>query len=340
MKTSTCLTALALAAMFAAPLRADDAKDDKAIDDAVAEIAVTDDPIFAQYVDLDQLDYAWTFLDAEALADIGIKLADAERILFRSHPAVDSQQVLKIAVRTASVTGAKKALEKLDAYAKKNDRGDMVQQIKLASQLAGKSRSIAPSLSLDDVSIGAFIAYKQAQHDLKAALVIGDIELLKELQERINKYTEKEPAIWTKLNNEINEQVKTMAALGAPSRGGPDDMSGASSALNKLSGASRQWPGPPFGGGSSYGNQSTTNYQYQHGVRVQNPRAAVLGGLLGGIASGLNAKNPQKNAVAVGVLGGLSQGFNTASQPTVWGQGSTQTTNRGWNNNWGPGWGN
>ena len=217
----------------------------------------------------------------------------------------------------------------------------------MAKQLSGKSRSIAPSLSLDDVSLGAFIAYKQAQHDLKTGLVIGDIEILKELQERVNKWTEKEPAIWSKLNDEVNEQVKTMAALGAPSRGGPDDMSGASSALNKLSGASRQWPGygypPGYGGyrsGGSYGNQSRTNFQYQNGMRVQDPGAAVLGGLFQGIAGGLNAKNPQKNAVAAGILQGLGQGFTQASQPTYFGSGSIQQTNQGWNNNWGQGFGN
>ena len=66
-------------------------------------------------------------------------------------------------------------------------------------------------------------------------------------------------------------------------RGGPDDMSGPTSALNKLSGASRQWPrsgggyGGGYGGGNrggNYGNQSTLNYQYQNGVRVQDPGCA------------------------------------------------------------------
>ncbi len=165
MKISTCLAGLTLLAVCAGPLRGDDPEStvpDKAMmEAAVKDIAASNDTIFNQYVDLSELDYAWTYLDAEALADIGISLAEAERILFRNHPAVKSEDVLKIAVRTASVTGATAALEKLKAFAEKSENGEMVQQIKLASQLAGKSRSVAPSLSLDDVSIGAFIAYKQ-----------------------------------------------------------------------------------------------------------------------------------------------------------------------------------
>ena len=345
MRTLKFMAACALVMLTTAPLMAQDDKQE-GLDDAVNAIAAIDDPIFNQYVNLDELDYAWTYLDSAALADIGTKLAKAERILFRNHPGVSSKDILKIAVRTASVNGDTKTLEKLEEFAKETDNGEMVDQIKMAKQLAGTSRSVAPQLSLDDVSLGAFIAYKQAQLDLKAALVIGDIKLMKELQERVNEYVEKEPAIWTKLAGQVNEQAKTMETLGAPSRGGPDDMSGATNALNMLSGASRAvFMGPGGGGvipgslarfggggGGGYGggySGATSNFNYQHGMRVQNPRAAVMGGLLGGLAQGLQAQNPQRNAVAAGVLGGLGQGFGAASQPTFFGSGSSSQTNFG-----------
>lgn len=243
MRFSSCLTALSLLAIFANPLLGDEPKssvpDQEMMEAAIKEIAAVNDRTFNQYVDLGELDAAWTYLDAEVLADIGIQLAEAERILFRTHDAVKSKDILKIAVRTASVTGVKAALDKLKAYAEKTDNGEMVQQIKLASQLAGKSRSVAPSLSLDDVSLGAFIAYKQAQHDLNAALVIGDLKMLEELNTRVGKYAEKEPAIWKKLSGEVSEQYKNMKALGAPSRGGPNDVSTATDSLNKISGVTR-----------------------------------------------------------------------------------------------------
>ncbi len=250
MKISNYLGALAVLAVLASSLRGDDPEstvpDKEMMDAAIKEIAAANDVIFNQYVDLSELDDAWTYLDAEALADIGIKLAEAERILFRTHDAVKSEDVLKIAVRTASIEGIAPALEKLKAYAEKTENGEMLQQIKLASQLGGKSRSVAPTLSLDDVSIGAFIAYKQAQLDLKTALVTSDIKMLEDLQSRVGKYAEKEPAVWKKLSSQVMEQYKNMKALGAPSRGGPDDMSGASETLNKLSGVSRGNPSSAF----------------------------------------------------------------------------------------------
>ncbi|MCA9174989.1 MAG: hypothetical protein KDB14_10955 [Planctomycetales bacterium] len=232
------LVAGCLALLITAPVRSQDDSQPN-LDETVELLASLSDPVFNQYVNFAELDGAWTNLDAGTLSDIGIKLANAERILFRNHPAVSSKDVLKVALRTASVQGDVKALEKVEAFAKETDNGEMVGQIKLAKQLAGTSRSLAPQVSLDEVDLDTLIDFKEAQHDLKAALVIGDADLLKELQEQIQGYAEKAPAIWSKLSAEVEQQLKSMKALGAPSRGGPDDMSRASNALNKLSGASR-----------------------------------------------------------------------------------------------------
>ena len=141
MRTLKFMAACALVMLTTAPLMAQDDKQE-GLDDAVNAIAAIDDPIFNQYVNLDELDYAWTYLDSAALADIGTKLAKAERILFRNHPGVSSKDILKIAVRTASVNGDTKTLEKLEEFAKETDNGEMVDQIKMAKQLAGKQLDI------------------------------------------------------------------------------------------------------------------------------------------------------------------------------------------------------
>ena len=43
------------------------------------------DAAFARYMDIDFLRAAWQALDAAALADAGLQLAEGERVLFRSH---------------------------------------------------------------------------------------------------------------------------------------------------------------------------------------------------------------------------------------------------------------
>ncbi|TWT84769.1 hypothetical protein CA13_62490 [Planctomycetes bacterium CA13] len=267
MKTKLFATCLLLIAV-AGPVRGDDAAanqgiDKAAVDAAVETIGVTDDPIFAQYVDLSGLAAAWTYLDADAMADMGIGLAHAERILFRKHPAIESKDLLKIAVRTASVTNKPEVLKKLGEFAESQDNEALSEQVELASQLAGASRAVAPMLSLDNVTLGAFIAYKQAQHDLDAALVFGSVDMMKELGEQVAVWQKKDPAIWNDLYQHITEEVETMEALGAPSRGGPDDVADATESLNQLTAVSR-WGGQGFGGGGggqpNYGGGGQPNY--------------------------------------------------------------------------------
>ena len=79
-----------------------------------------------------------------------------------------------------------------------------------------------------------------------------------------------------------------------------------------------------------FGRMQQTDWNVQRGVQVQDPGAAIVGGLLSGIGQGLHAKNPQKHAVAGHVLNGLGQGFAVASQPTVWEQGSIRHTDQGY----------
>src|SRR5438874_12815553 len=46
------------------------------------------DPAFDRYVDLDLATRAWQQADAALLADIGLQLAEGERVLMRPHKAV------------------------------------------------------------------------------------------------------------------------------------------------------------------------------------------------------------------------------------------------------------
>ena len=312
------------------PAEADGAAEMKdTMDAAVLALGDFDDRAFEQYVDLNELDGAWTFLNAPKLAEIGIDLARAEGVLFREHPLVSSEDVLKVAARTAGVKNDPDTLETLREFAEKTGRDALLERIDVASALTGRSRAAAPAVDLDELTIGALIAYKQARLDFDAAIVHNDAEMLKELSERVAGFVEKSPAVWTKLNEEIREQVELAESLGAPSRGGPGDVADATEALNLLSGASRggpPWgnpypnqgynpgfnPGFPPSGGQQWQQQQRA-FGYERGTRTQRPGMAALGGLFQGLSAVKQMKGGAKNAQKGVIFQHLGQALQNAS---------------------------
>lgn len=83
----------------------------------------------------------------------------------------------------------------------------------------------------------------------------------------------------------------------------------------------------------NFGRRQDLRYQHRRGIRVERPRAAVLGGLLTGIGRGLHAENPQRHAVASNILNGLGNGFHVASQPTIFNEGRITKIDRGYYSN-------
>ena len=65
----------------------------------------------------------------------------------------------------------------------------------------------------------------------------------------------------------------------------------------------------------NFGQRQQLDWRYQNQFSHQNPRAALIGGILGAVATGLQHGNAQKNAGAVNVLGSLSNTFNQLSGP-------------------------
>src|SRR5262245_61010621 len=83
---------------------------------------VVDDPAFERYVDMEALAEAWEDRDAEALTDIGLQLAEGERVLLRSHKGITAEQVLTVAARLAADQRDKKTLQRLSRAAEAQKR--------------------------------------------------------------------------------------------------------------------------------------------------------------------------------------------------------------------------
>ena len=81
-----------------------------------------DDPAFAQHINLLLLGVAWDNQDPALMTDLGLQLAEGERILMRSHKAIRSEQVLELAANLAGDRRDRATLARMAIVAKA--RGD------------------------------------------------------------------------------------------------------------------------------------------------------------------------------------------------------------------------
>lgn len=99
------------------------------------------DRAFDKYVDSDFIAQAWNRLDADALTDVALQLAEGERILLRSHKVGSAADVLRLASRIATTRGNKETLASITTAAKALKVEDVHAQVAAASKLGGASRA-------------------------------------------------------------------------------------------------------------------------------------------------------------------------------------------------------
>ena len=188
------------------------------------------DPAFDMYVNPETLDLARNTPEASLMLDVALQLAEGERVLLRSHRAVSSEELLKLAAKIAAVKEDKETQQRLKLAAEKLGKENLVAEFDSIAALAGNSRGLPkPKFSTDDKEIGLVLdgAMEAAENAVllenRAMLAQIEMDLLSiELPEKV-------AAEAAKFLAEANEQI-------------PAD------AISKLAGASRQFPG---GGGSS-----------------------------------------------------------------------------------------
>jgi hypothetical protein len=195
--------------------------------------AVEDDPAFERYVDIDQLAEAWEDLDAATLADIGLQLAEGERVLLRSHKGVTAAQVLSAAARIAAEKRDTKTLQRLARAAEAQKRDELAEQVRAALKLAKASRA-APALKvqLDQANLDDLAALKATLEQISAAKLSGDTAMLDLIvkESRTMQVTEAQRKTVLKAASEARAALKDSKS---------DDVA---SALNKLAGISRDRP--------------------------------------------------------------------------------------------------
>jgi hypothetical protein len=140
----------------------------------------SDDPAFDRYLDVELLERAWSDKNAALLADVGLQLAEGERVLFRSHKNLTSDQVLAMATRAAVERRDAKTLARLTKAAEATNKAELRAQASGALRLASASRDADPALALpaDRTSPETFLLVRDALERIVDAKVMGDVESL------------------------------------------------------------------------------------------------------------------------------------------------------------------
>jgi hypothetical protein len=200
-----------------------------------------DDPVFDRYVDLSLLASAWEEKDVEVLTDIGLQLAEGERVLMRAHKGIGSDQVFAAALKVAAERKDKAGLARLTKVLIALKRGDLVAEAKRAKQLADASRTVDPALivAVDATAPEAFMLLKDTLEAIGSAKIGQNAKGLDAIAKEVPKMTElTEPQrrALLKLAKEAQAQLPKDAKEVDP----------IAATLNKLAGESRR----PGGGGS------------------------------------------------------------------------------------------
>ena len=184
---------------------------------------------FARYVDYSQLGKSWSRLDAATLTDVGLQLAEGERILLRNHPSITSAQVLDMAGRVAVEKNDTATLQRLLTAA--TNRGDKANEVKyktLVGSLSANSRAADDeTYTSSQLQKGSLPAFENLLHQILVAKLAGDKESLTDIKKGSELLESLTPAQRKKLEGKIDEAGKDSVPNAAVE------------ALRKLSGAVR-----------------------------------------------------------------------------------------------------
>jgi hypothetical protein len=138
------------------------------------------DPAFERYADLDLLMQAWADKDAPLLADLGLQLAEGERILQRSHRAIGADQVLSMAIKLAAEKRDAATLARLSKALEGLKKTDLAGQAAAAHKLASVSRAADTALKVQAGGMRPeiFLLVRDTLDSITAAKVTGDRETL------------------------------------------------------------------------------------------------------------------------------------------------------------------
>jgi len=146
------------------------------------------DAAFDNYFDMLRFAAGFHALKADMITDSALGLGEGERVLQRQHNSgVTSSKLLNLAVKTASMTGDKAALDRLARIADQRKDTALAKLVEVSQSIAGKSRSVS-TVGID-VNISELVAYQETNSSVMKAELLGDKERLVEIRESMKNGT-------------------------------------------------------------------------------------------------------------------------------------------------------
>jgi hypothetical protein len=173
------------------------------------------DPAFDYYVDLVLVGTAWVELDAVLITDLSLQFMEGERVLLRSHRAIDSADLMQIAIRLATVKGDAESLARLEKAVERSDNKE------LATELAEAKKQIADAegeesawnVPVATTSAAEFARYKGVLQDIEAAIVVRDLETLETLKDELQQMMDLPAPHRQKLDRKIEQALTVFSKV-------------------------------------------------------------------------------------------------------------------------------
>ena len=148
------------------------------------------DPVFDHQVDILLLGKAWQRHDAALLTDIGLVLAENERVMMRPRKGLDSALLLELAAYIAADRNDITTLERLDKLSARN--ANLGTRIAAARKIAERSRSAEHSAvgSIENLTPEGLAVHQAALRRIRSARLAGDIAALDKLDEHLDTRTD------------------------------------------------------------------------------------------------------------------------------------------------------
>lgn len=200
--------------------------------------AIAADPAFEHYVDMRLLGHAWADLDPVVMTDVGLQLAEAERILLRPHKAqITADQILALATKLAAERHDTATLGRIAKAAARHGKTALAAEAAADLKLAEQSRGLdlAMAVPIDSLSTSQFALYRGYIQDIQAAKAMADRRELKRIEEELSSLTGLPPKQVASLKSRA---VEARAALSGAA-GVPESDRSTFQTLEKISGRSR-----------------------------------------------------------------------------------------------------
>jgi len=148
------------------------------------------DPAFDRYVDLLLLGEAWERLDPALMTDVALQFAEGERVLFRSHKGIKSEELFKLAVKMATDRRDQATLDRLQKHFERSGDKSSSESLAASRKLTGEARAVDPALLIpvDEITPEGYALYRGILGEIKAARYIGNREALQALEGELDKW--------------------------------------------------------------------------------------------------------------------------------------------------------